>query len=678
MSETRKLGIVTAYGYAKSKGYTGTEEEFAQLMADYAEVGEDARSAANAAQNSAAAAATAEINAAASEGQAQAIADGLDTRLDSQDAAIAAIRAAVGSPLVANTAAAMTDQNKIYVYTGDESGFTAGNWYYYDGTAWASGGVYNSSAVETDTTLSVSGVPADAKAAGYEIESVKSAFDDVTENLGSENIFNPSYLVSIAGWNVNGNEYSGTALQLKNAFFTSPYYPVSCDSSKRYTFSFKAKTDNSGGYSGIGLAFSFIYADGSSNPINVPNATRDYTEFVLVSSDITASHGGIIGIQIVYSSGGSNIWYLKDLRLNEGTSVSTDQFTAIDTVARSEIDNLKGKNISNIRLPCINFQFDDGASKDADIVDIFDNYSFKCGFALPTNIASSAFPDYLTYQENGYEILSHSTDGTGMNDATIDPATIEGKLQSSKSALEALGFTIKGFVTPNSTMAEVFKPILRKYYEWAETIYFGAYTGTGQPYMKPFNGVYNGWRVSLQSTTLANQKAAVDACIENYGCLTFYGHAAALDTTDYLTTENLEALLTYIAGKVSNGEVIVGTPSEVILNYFSVRNDDVSGGWVNVTSAEASLDARFSINKWDMQYNEKLGLMWFAVRVAPTEAISGQIQLFTFPKSVTENQMVLNESGRVAFSYGGQLLITDSGTWAQGTNYRFSGMLKLK
>ena len=29
----RNIGIATAYGYALSKGYTGTEEEFAELMA---------------------------------------------------------------------------------------------------------------------------------------------------------------------------------------------------------------------------------------------------------------------------------------------------------------------------------------------------------------------------------------------------------------------------------------------------------------------------------------------------------------------------------------------------------------------------------------------------------------------------------------------------------------------
>lgn len=82
---------------------------------------------------------------------------------------------AVGSPLVAETAADMTDETKVYVYTGDEAGYTNGNWYYYDGSAWVSGGVYNATVYETDTTLTEAGKPADAKATGDEIEEVKEA-----------------------------------------------------------------------------------------------------------------------------------------------------------------------------------------------------------------------------------------------------------------------------------------------------------------------------------------------------------------------------------------------------------------------------------------------------------------------------------------------------------------------
>ena len=79
-----------------------------------------------------------------------------------------------GSPLVASTVAGMTDETKVYVYTGSETGYTSGHWYYYDGSDWADGGVYNSVAVQTDTTLAISGMAADAKKVGDEISDLKS------------------------------------------------------------------------------------------------------------------------------------------------------------------------------------------------------------------------------------------------------------------------------------------------------------------------------------------------------------------------------------------------------------------------------------------------------------------------------------------------------------------------
>lgn len=88
------------------------------------------------------------------------------------------MQGAVGAPLVAATKSAMTNTNKIYVYTGSESGMTAGNWYYYNGSAWVSGGVYNSTAINTDKTLTVSDMAADAKVTGDKLTEVKSALSD--------------------------------------------------------------------------------------------------------------------------------------------------------------------------------------------------------------------------------------------------------------------------------------------------------------------------------------------------------------------------------------------------------------------------------------------------------------------------------------------------------------------
>jgi len=79
---------------------------------------------------------------------------------------------AYGSPLTASTAASMTDHTRVYVYTGSESGYTAGHWYFWNGSAWTDGGIYNSVAVNTDPTLKLSGVAADAKATGDAIAAV--------------------------------------------------------------------------------------------------------------------------------------------------------------------------------------------------------------------------------------------------------------------------------------------------------------------------------------------------------------------------------------------------------------------------------------------------------------------------------------------------------------------------
>lgn len=79
---------------------------------------------------------------------------------------ITTLQHAYAGPLKASTVAGMTDTTKVYVYTGSETGYTAGNWYYYDGTDWVSGGVYNATALETDKTLTVSGAAADAAVTG--------------------------------------------------------------------------------------------------------------------------------------------------------------------------------------------------------------------------------------------------------------------------------------------------------------------------------------------------------------------------------------------------------------------------------------------------------------------------------------------------------------------------------
>ena len=87
-----------------------------------------------------------------------------------------------GSPLTAATISAMTDKKKVYVYTGSESGYTAGNWYSWNGTAWVSGGVYNSAAIQTDETLTQAGKAADSATTGKKISELKESISDLQES----------------------------------------------------------------------------------------------------------------------------------------------------------------------------------------------------------------------------------------------------------------------------------------------------------------------------------------------------------------------------------------------------------------------------------------------------------------------------------------------------------------
>ena len=53
-------------------------------------------------------------------------------------------------PLMATTAAEMVNTKKIYVYTGNETGYNHGYWYYYDNSRWKAGGIYSAVTVEDE------------------------------------------------------------------------------------------------------------------------------------------------------------------------------------------------------------------------------------------------------------------------------------------------------------------------------------------------------------------------------------------------------------------------------------------------------------------------------------------------------------------------------------------------
>lgn len=64
--------------------------------------------------------------------------DDLDTRVDVLEAG----GGTGGQPIVVPLANQMEDTKAVYLYVGEETGYTYGDWYYWNGVAWVSGGAY--------------------------------------------------------------------------------------------------------------------------------------------------------------------------------------------------------------------------------------------------------------------------------------------------------------------------------------------------------------------------------------------------------------------------------------------------------------------------------------------------------------------------------------------------------
>ena len=125
---------------------------------------------------------------------------------DLQKVPWSAIMGQIGAPYIATTVAGMTDKTRVYVYQGSESGYTSGNWYYWNGSAWTSGGIYNSAAVNTDKTLTQSDKAADSAIVGQQIGSLK---ESLSNNI-SPNLFNPAVAkANVAISSDDGSEMNG-------------------------------------------------------------------------------------------------------------------------------------------------------------------------------------------------------------------------------------------------------------------------------------------------------------------------------------------------------------------------------------------------------------------------------------------------------------------------------------
>ena len=234
-----------------------------------------------------------------------------------------------GTPTVVNSISDMIDTDQIYILSTDSK------WYYYnlESSSWVVGGTYGG--VPTDTTLTQSGMAADAKKTG-------DAINEISRN--TRNLFNIQNLAS-SNITVSNGISSGTARHYKNDHLDGIPMDFTFEENTQYVFSFKGRNVTGSG-TGAGLTLYVSYTDGStSTQIKLKNTDTDFTEASGVSKVGKTVRRAILS----YASEGDNIWELKDFQIEKGfvQTAYTPYKTANDVVAR-ETDFSRVSSVKNI------------------------------------------------------------------------------------------------------------------------------------------------------------------------------------------------------------------------------------------------------------------------------------------------------------------------------------------
>lgn len=362
MDETRvenlNLGHATAYGYAKAKGYEGTEEEFAQLCAN---LGIDIEQLENM---------TVIINMLDPDADPSGTySDGVLTlnlpRGVKGDTGESAYEYAVAGgytgteeefqQLCADLGIEVDHLKNMTVVVNMVAPSVQPSATYVDGTltiniqsataeqvstaadAWLAQNITNPSNPPLDRSLTLENAAAPADMVG----DLKSATNSkVSKNAisteQSANMFDPDVLLEADGITIDSNGYfSGTASAFATNFGPSTGVPgLVFDSNARYSFSATAYCDSNAS-SGGGLRFRFYYSDGSYSTKSVDLSTTTPT-LVSFTSDNNKSVSKFV---FTYGAGASVVWHVKDLMLAKSATAQefVPHLTPVDTVARSSV-----------------------------------------------------------------------------------------------------------------------------------------------------------------------------------------------------------------------------------------------------------------------------------------------------------------------------------------------------
>jgi peptidoglycan/xylan/chitin deacetylase (PgdA/CDA1 family) len=250
---------------------------------------------------------------------------------------------------------------------------------------------------------------------------------------------------------------------------------------------------------------------------------------------------------------------------NDPQSAATkDDINSLTTQLAESVSQVNGDlSIKPLSKGMVTFIFDDANPSAYTVAyPIFNAKSLKACLAYPVSVIWNqngiTLQQSYEMQNNGWEIMSHSTDHVKITDS-FTQEKINYDLIESKKFLNNYGLSAKQFVAPMSsyptgTMAPYFNDTLAKQYDAA---YLDGTDFSDPAYANNANpiNIYKIKRANMQNATLAQLKAAVDYAEANKTWLVFYEHQ--IDVAGYTTSQTLSDLLDYI--KTKNIDVVTGT-----------------------------------------------------------------------------------------------------------------------
>ena len=305
---------------------------------------------------------------------------------------------------------------------------------------------------EIDNTLSTAGKAADAKKTGDEIDQLKSDLDiTLTE---SENVADIS---TFSGSNVTvkANEIIGAANKLSAASSTEEI-AVTNHGQGTYTLSFDVYTEQNFTSSGYGLQVITDFSETSSGVEYCQNTWNEWTHVVKRFTGRTP-----LRIKFSYSSGGDNIWHIKNLQLtktSEEISFRPHKISC-DYYAREILDPLPNR-IRNVEREIVHeIEITDSSTNHPFVFEAGKTYLFtnKSDDQVSIRVYNDAAYVEGSYVSKDASILYTCT--TGGNNANVYLAT--GNVDVIIQDTETLDYRI----SKNTNRIEYIEGVLPNYYE---------------------------------------------------------------------------------------------------------------------------------------------------------------------------------------------------------------------